>query len=576
MFNNFLMAPLPVADWVENLTEWMTDTFAGLFSFFQSFGQGLMENVTQLLLWIPPFIFIGLLTFLAFWISNKKWGLTVFTFLGLLFIYNQQLWNELMNTFTLVLISSLVSILIGIPLGILMAKSDLAEKIITPILDFMQTMPGFVYLIPAVAFFGIGMVPGVFASVIFALPPTVRFTNLGIRQVPTELVEATDSFGGTGWQKLIKLELPLAKSTILAGVNQTTMLSLSMVVIASMIGAPGLGRGVLSALQRAQVGNGFVSGVALVILAIIIDRFTQYLNKPKTQKDTTKEPMSRRRKIGTTIAIIAVIIAALTANSLVTNKNKKEAISLSYVEWDTEVASTNVIAEVLKQEGFDVTITPLDNAIMWESIANGESDAMVAAWLPNTHGAQYEQYQDKVDNLGVNLEGAKVGLTVPSYMNVNSIDELTDEANQTITGIEPGAGVVKAAEETLSAYDNLSDWQLETSSSGAMTVALGQAYKKKEPIVITGWSPHWMFAKYDLNYLEDPKQAMGAEETINTMARQNLKEDSPEAYRILKNFKWSKDDMEKVMLEINSGTDPVKAAQNWIKENPDTVKTWLK
>lgn len=576
MFNNFLMAPLPVADWVENLTEWMTDTFAGLFSFFQSFGQGLMENVTQLLLWIPPFIFIGLLTFLAFWISNKKWGLTVFTFLGLLFIYNQQLWNELMNTFTLVLISSLVSILIGIPLGILMAKSDLAEKIITPILDFMQTMPGFVYLIPAVAFFGIGMVPGVFASVIFALPPTVRFTNLGIRQVPTELVEATDSFGGTGWQKLIKLELPLAKSTILAGVNQTTMLSLSMVVIASMIGAPGLGRGVLSALQRAQVGNGFVSGVALVILAIIIDRFTQYLNKPKTQKDMTKEPMSRQRKIGTTVAIIAVIIAALTANSLVANKNKKEAISLSYVEWDTEVASTNVIAEVLKQEGFDVTITPLDNAIMWESIANGESDAMVAAWLPNTHGAQYEQYQDKVDNLGVNLEGAKVGLTVPSYMNVNSIDELTDEANQTITGIEPGAGVVKAAEETLSAYDNLSDWQLETSSSGAMTVALGQAYKKKEPIVITGWSPHWMFAKYDLNYLEDPKQAMGAEETINTMARQNLKEDSPEAYRILKNFKWSKDDMEKVMLEINSGTDPVKAAQNWIKENPDTVKTWLK
>lgn len=570
------MAPLPVADWVENLTEWMTDTFAGLFSFFQSFGQGLMENVTQLLLWIPPFVFIGLLTFLAFWISNKKWGLTVFTFLGLLFIYNQQLWNELMNTFTLVLISSLVSILIGIPLGILMAKSDLAEKIITPILDFMQTMPGFVYLIPAVAFFGIGMVPGVFASVIFALPPTVRFTNLGIRQVPTELVEATDSFGGTGWQKLIKLELPLAKSTILAGVNQTTMLSLSMVVIASMIGAPGLGRGVLSALQRAQVGNGFVSGVALVILAIIIDRFTQYLNKPKTQKDTTKEPMSRQRKIGTTIAIIAVIIAALTANSLVTNKNKKEAISLSYVEWDTEVASTNVIAEVLKQEGFDVTITPLDNAIMWESIANGESDAMVAAWLPNTHGAQYEQYQDKVDNLGVNLEGAKVGLTVPSYMNVNSIDELTDEANQTITGIEPGAGVVKAAEETLSAYDNLSDWQLETSSSGAMTVALGQAYKKKEPIVITGWSPHWMFAKYDLNYLEDPKQAMGAEETINTMARQNLKEDSPEAYRILKNFKWSKDDMEKVMLEINSGTDPVEAAQNWIKDNPDTVKAWLK
>lgn len=132
-----------------------------------------------------------------------------------MFIYNQNLWNDLMSTVTLVLLSSVISIIIGVPLGILMAKSEKAKSIITPILDFMQTMPGFVYLIPAVAFFGIGMVPGVFASVIFALPPTVRFTNLGIRQVPNELVEAADSYGSTGWQKLFKLELPLAKNTIM-------------------------------------------------------------------------------------------------------------------------------------------------------------------------------------------------------------------------------------------------------------------------------------------------------------------------------------------------------------------------
>jgi len=198
-----------------------------------------------------------------------------------LFIYNQGLWKELMNTVTLVVFSSIFAILIGIPIGILMSKSRVADNIIKPILDFMQTMPGFVYLIPAVAFFGIGVVPGVFASVIFALPPTVRFTNLGIRQVPKELEEAADSYGSTGWQKLFKLELPLAKSTIMAGINQTVLLSLSMVVIASMIGAPGLGRDVLSALQRAQVGNGFVAGISLVIFAIIIDRLTQSLNKKK-------------------------------------------------------------------------------------------------------------------------------------------------------------------------------------------------------------------------------------------------------------------------------------------------------
>ena len=160
-----------------------------------------------------------------------------------------------------------------------MAKSDIVNFITQPILDLMQTMPAFVYLIPAVAFFGIGRVPGVFASIIFALPPVVRFTNLGIRQVPEEMVEASESFGSTPAQKLFKVELPLAKPNIMAGVNQTILLSLSMVVIASMIGAPGLGGNVLTSLQKAQVGTGFVAGLSLVILAIIFDRLMQSFAK---------------------------------------------------------------------------------------------------------------------------------------------------------------------------------------------------------------------------------------------------------------------------------------------------------
>lgn len=163
----------------------------------------------------------------------------------------------MMNTFTLVIFASLISVIIGVPFGIWMAKSGTVEKILTPILDFMQTMPAFVYLIPAVAFFSIGMVPGVAASVIFATPPTVRFTNLGIRQVSHELIEASDSFGTTNTQKLFKVQLPMAKKTIMAGINQTVMLALSMVVIASMIGAKGLGQTVITGLQRADVGNRF-------------------------------------------------------------------------------------------------------------------------------------------------------------------------------------------------------------------------------------------------------------------------------------------------------------------------------
>ncbi|GCF94405.1 glycine/betaine ABC transporter permease [Enterococcus florum] len=571
---DFLQQSLPVADWVEGFTDWLTRTFAGFFSALQHGGQFLMDGMTGLLTVIPPLLFIVVLTAAAFFISNKKWGLTLFTLIGLLFIYNQGLWSDLMSTVTLVLLSSVLSIIIGVPLGILMAKKETAKTIITPILDFMQTMPGFVYLIPAVAFFGIGMVPGVFASVIFALPPTVRFTNLGIRQIPKELVEASDSFGGTGRQKLFKLELPLAKSTILAGINQTTMLALSMVVIASMIGAPGLGRGVLSALQRAQVGNGFVNGLALVILAIIVDRFTQNINKPKQQ---AKKTAASRKKIGGIIAAAAAVLLLLGAFALNgNNQASKGTINLSYVEWDTEVASTHVVGEVLKEMGYDVNLTPLDNAIMWESVVNGESDGMVSAWLPNTHQAQYAQYKDQVEDLGVNLEGAKVGLVVPDYMDVESIEDLSDQANQTITGIEPGAGVVNAAEKTVQEYPNLADWHVATSSSGAMTVALGQAIQTKQPIVITGWSPHWMFAKYGLKYLEDPKGAMGQAETIHTIVRKGLKEDQPDAYNVLDNFNWTQKDMEDVMLAINDGENPEDAAKDWVKAHPDQVNDWKK
>ncbi|GAA0335447.1 proline/glycine betaine ABC transporter permease [Oceanobacillus oncorhynchi subsp. oncorhynchi] len=273
---------IPLSEWTETATDWIQDTFAFLFEPIKDHFGNFMDFVSgDLLPGIPPILFILIVAVIAFFVSGKKLGLAVFSIIGLWFVYNQGLWDALMSTVTLVILASLLSVIIGVPVGILMAKSKIANTIFTPILDFMQTMPAFVYLIPAVAFFGIGMVPGVFASLIFATPPTVRFTNLGIRQVSKDLIEASDAFGTTGSQKLFKVELPMAKGTIMAGINQTVMLALSMVVIASMIGAPGLGSQVLSSLQRASVGTGFVAGVGIVILAIIIDRITQNMNKAK-------------------------------------------------------------------------------------------------------------------------------------------------------------------------------------------------------------------------------------------------------------------------------------------------------
>ncbi|MCS1382977.1 glycine betaine ABC transporter substrate-binding protein [Lysinibacillus sphaericus] len=259
-----------------------------------------------------------------------------------------------------------------------------------------------------------------------------------------------------------------------------------------------------------------------------------------------------------------------------TKKEDAKDVNLAYVEWDTEIASTNVVGQVLEDLGYDVTLTPLDNAIMWEAVSKGEADGMVAAWLPHTHGSQYEKYKSDLDELGENLAGAKIGLVVPSYMDANSIEDLTNEADHTITGIEPGAGITAATEKALEEYDNLSDWNFLTSSSGAMTTALSKAIKNKEEIIVTGWSPHWKFAKYDLKYLEDPKGVYGGEETINTFVRKGLKEDHPDVYTVLDNFHWTSEDLESVMLNILNGDDPKDAAKQWIKDNPEKVAEWTK
>ncbi|CAI2638186.1 Glycine betaine/carnitine transport permease protein GbuB [Apilactobacillus kunkeei] len=276
------MQPIPFADWVNNFVNWLTQ-FVGFFNGITDFIGAIVNSFQWVFDLLPVWLFIVLVLGITYWAlhDSKHWGLMVFELIGLVLIYNQGYWRDMTQTLTLVLTSSLIIVVIGIPLGIWMAKSHTVKVIVKPILDFMQTMPAFVYLIPAVALFGIGMVPGVIASVIFSLPPVVRMTNLGIEQVPTDLIEAADSFGSTGWQKLIKVELPIAKNTLMSGVNQGMMLALSMVVIASMIGAVGLGSEVYFAVGRNNAGSGFTAGFAIVILAIILDRVTQAFNKNK-------------------------------------------------------------------------------------------------------------------------------------------------------------------------------------------------------------------------------------------------------------------------------------------------------
>lgn len=275
---------LPLVEWVDAMESWLKVNAKWFFEPIKNGLGGFVDTLSELLIAIPPLIFVLLLVALTFYVTKKKLGLSLFVLIGLLLIQNLGYWEDTMLTLSLIISSSLISIFIGVPTGIWMSKNQTVKSIVTPILDFMQTMPAFVYLIPAVSFFGIGMVPGIIASVIFSMPPVVRLTDLGIRQVPQELVEASDAFGSTGFQKLFKVQLPLATNTIMTGINQTIMLALSMVVIASMIGASGLGVKVFQAVTRNQAGEGFASGLSIVILAIILDRITQSLNLSKNVK----------------------------------------------------------------------------------------------------------------------------------------------------------------------------------------------------------------------------------------------------------------------------------------------------
>lgn len=276
---------IPLAKWIEAIEDWMGEHLSPLFDFIKLIVRSSVNGIEDALLLLPAIVVILLFTALAWYLG--KWRMALFTAIGLLLIDNLGLWNQTIQTLALVITAAFISVIIGVPIGILCARYSGLQKIVTPILDFMQTMPAFVYLLPAITFFSLGVVPGVISSIIFAIPPTIRLTNLGIRQVPSELVEAADAFGSTPTQKLFKLQLPIAMPTIMAGINQTIMLSLSMVVIASMIGAQGVGENVYRAVTQGRTGVGFEAGLAIVILAIILDRFTgQVMDKSnaKTKK----------------------------------------------------------------------------------------------------------------------------------------------------------------------------------------------------------------------------------------------------------------------------------------------------
>jgi glycine betaine/proline transport system permease protein len=287
-----LIPKLPLDRWVQSFVSFLTRNFREVFQVIKAIINVFVNAFDAVLTAPPELVMVAILALIALLVAS--WRLAVFSVLGFVLLISLGLWDQSMLTLALILASAIIALIIGIPLGILAAKSRVLEEAAKPTLDIMQTMPAFVYLVPMVVFLGLGSGPALVATVVFATPPAVRLTLLGIQQVPQNTVEAAHAFGATPWQTLRKVELPQALPTIMAGVNQVIMLALSMTVIAALVGAGGLGEGVVQGLSQLNVGQAFIGGVGIVVIAIYLDRVTRSLSRT-SQRGGVKRRMRRRK-----------------------------------------------------------------------------------------------------------------------------------------------------------------------------------------------------------------------------------------------------------------------------------------
>ncbi|MCX4861709.1 ABC transporter permease/substrate binding protein [Streptomyces canus] len=587
------MPRIPLGDWVNDTVDWLLGHMTWLFDFFKAIFTGAYDGINAVLQAPEPLILAGIFALLAFWLRGTLAG--VLAFAGFAFIDSLELWDDAMLTLSLVLVATLIALVISVPVGIWAARSDRVSGFVRPILDFMQTLPAMIYLIPAILFFGTGPSPGIVATLIFALAPGVRMTELGIRQVDKELVEAAEAFGTTPRDTLLRVQLPLALPTVMAGVNQVIMLGLSMAAIAGMVGTGGLGGAVIESIGQLNVGLGSEAGVAIVILAIYLDRMTSALGvhvSPLGRRAAAKARTAQGRRIwayrpSPQVAVVGVVVLALVAGGMGVfggasggstaaadgkDIGRGKKVSIGYIPWDEGVASTYLWKEVLEERGFQVDTRQFEAGPLYTALASGNVDFQTDAWLPTTHEQYWKKYGNKLDDLGAWYGRTSLELSVPSYMKgIDSLEDLKGKAatfGGKITGIESSAGMMSLLKsKVLKAYGLDKEYEVVDSSTPAMLAELKRAYTKKEPIVVTLWSPHWAYSDYDLKKLKDPKGAWGKGDGVHTVARSGFAAQNPTVAQWLKDFKLSEKQLTSLEAEIN------KAGKG---KQQDAVRTWLK
>ncbi|MEU6588972.1 ABC transporter permease/substrate binding protein [Streptomyces sp. NPDC046881] len=590
------MPRIHLGDWVDSGVAWLVDHLSWLFDAVRAVTEGMYDGIDAVLTAPAPLLTAGILAVVAWWLRGLLAG--VLAFAGFALVDSLDLWDRAMSTLALVLVATVIALVISIPLGVLAARSKAVSAAVRPVLDLLQTMPSMVLLIPAMLFFGLGTAAGVVATLIFALAPGVRMTELGIRQVDAELVEAAEAFGTTPRNILWRVQLPLALPTIMAGVNQVIMLGLSMVVIAGMVGTGGLGGAVNEAIGRLDIGYGFEAGVGIVVLAIYLDRVTGALGtqlSPLGRRAAAKAPTrawSYRPRPAVAVAGVAVLAlvagglgifgpSAGTSEASGTDVGKGKEIRIGYIPWDEGIASTFLWKELLEERGFKVTTTQYAAGPLYTGLATGQLDFQTDSWLPTTHAEYWTKYGKRLDDLGRWYGPTSLELSVPSYVkDVNSLTDLKEHASEfhgKIVGIEPSAGMMGLLKsKVLKAYGLDGSFDVVDGSTPAMLAELKRAYARKQPVVVTLWSPHWAYSDYDLKKLKDPEGAWGRGDGVHTLARKGFAADNPQVGKWLRDFSMTEEQLTGLEAQIQkSGKGREQdAVRTWLRQHPGMADRW--
>ncbi|MFT2017132.1 ABC transporter permease/substrate binding protein [Streptomyces sp. 796.1] len=592
------MPRLNIGKWIDSGITYLREHLDWLFDFIAKVVDGMYQGLHDVLAAPEPLLFAGILAVIAWWLRGVVAGVVAFA--GFALIDSIQQWDEAMETLALVLVAGFITIVLAVPLGIWAARNRVVSAVLRPVLDFMQTMPAFVYLIPGIFFFGVGVVPGAIATVVFAMPPSVRMTELGIRQVDEELVEAADAFGTSPRRTLFRVQLPLALPTIMAGVNQAIMLALSMVVISGMVGGGGLGSSVFEAISSVDVALGFEGGLAVVILAMYLDRMTGALGErvsplgrraiAKRNANATHGLRVLQWRPATSLATVGVVVLALVAGGLnvfgdddegrqvTADVGKGRSVNIGYINWDEGVASTYLWKEVLEQRGFKPKTQSYEVGALYTGMAAGDIDVQTNSWLPVTHESYWKSYQDKLDDLGAWYGPTSLEIAVPSYVKgVKTLADLKGKAGTfdgKLIGIEPGAGEMKLLKEkVLPGYGLDKEYKLISGSTAGMLSQLERSYAKQEPVAVALWSPHWAYSKYQMTKLADPKGAFGSGDGIHLLARKGFAQKEPQVAQWMKDFKLDEKQLTTLEQEIQEAGkgNQQQGVRAWLEKNPGMV-----